>query len=131
MQRASEVERASYVARKKGGMSQPCTVLPHAVDLHLRVRCLTTGGASGATLLSLQGGFLNGTFPEGFIWGTATASYQIEGAWKEDGEHPAVRRRSGFPLSLNKSFTPGRSVQQKQGASARLSRKFEPRFHAP
>lgn len=29
--------------------------------------------------------FYYGTFPEDFIWSTATASYQIEGAWNEDG----------------------------------------------
>lgn len=29
-------------------------------------------------------------FPKDFIWGTATASYQIEGAWQEGGKGPSI-----------------------------------------
>ena len=29
-------------------------------------------------------------FPDGFIWGAATASYQIEGAANEDGRGPSI-----------------------------------------
>jgi len=32
-----------------------------------------------------QDDFLHGKFPDGFLWGAATAAYQVEGAWNADG----------------------------------------------
>ncbi len=39
---------------------------------------------------SAQAGSQARTFPQGFLWGSATASYQVEGAVKEGGRGPSI-----------------------------------------
>jgi beta-glucosidase len=46
-------------------------------------------------------------FPDGFLWGTATAAYQIEGAWNADGKGPSIW--DAF------AHTPGKIFQDQTG----------------
>jgi hypothetical protein len=67
----------------KGGSTNRFCTLPTMTSV--KVVALLALSAFGLTLA--QDDFLNGKFPDGFIWGAATSSYQIEGAWDADGDN--------------------------------------------
>ncbi|HJQ30737.1 MAG TPA: GH1 family beta-glucosidase [Pyrinomonadaceae bacterium] len=65
-------------------------------------------GASETTATGAAAQPVSGrTFPAGFVWGTATASYQVEGAVKEDGR--------GVSIWDTFSHTPGKTVDGATG----------------
>ena len=49
-----------------------------------------TGAVGRTEHTDTRGHHMSIQFPDGFAWGTATASYQIEGAVDEDGRSPSI-----------------------------------------
>ena len=52
------------------------------------------------------------TFPDDFVWGTATAAYQVEGAWQEDGKGRSVWDTYTNDLNLAEGETANVAIDQ-------------------
>ena len=78
--------------------------LTGAAALGLGPASRPSSGATGQGSASTSG---CGSFPESFVWGCATASYQVEGAVNEDGRKPSVWDTH--------SHQPGRTAQGHTG----------------
>ena len=60
-------------------------------------------------------------FPEEFVWGVSTASYQIEGAVAEDGRKPSIWDTFSHTPGRSTTVTPATSPTTTTTAIARTS----------
>ena len=81
--------------------------LSSAAALALSTELPALGSNTSPQTRTATPNFSGRDFPRGFIWGTATASYQIEGAVKEDGRGPSIWDTF--------SHTPGKVVNNANG----------------
>jgi beta-glucosidase len=82
-QQTREVMASNQFSRRQFAGIAACSVLGISVPT-------VASGQAGQARKSNPNQQVQATFPRGFLWGTATSSYQVEGAVNEDGRGPSI-----------------------------------------
>jgi beta-glucosidase len=99
MSREKDLDAGADISRRAFAKAAGAAALLSAVPLSAASAALSTADDDTATLSAES---QRRTFPRGFVWGAASASYQVEGAANEDGRGPSIWDTF--------SHTPGKTV---------------------
>ncbi|XP_062974386.1 lactase/phlorizin hydrolase [Elgaria multicarinata webbii] len=90
---SSSIQAARSYTENRAIQPKPKETLLSAINLPSSYQSVWETFANQSALE--RDSFFLGVFPRGFLWGTSTGSFKVEGAWAEDGKGESIWDRYG------------------------------------